>query len=249
MTTASTTCMATPTLTQHIVDNVDNKGLTSTGTGSPRRGGASLQARFQPQSTKKSACLAELSLARTPQRASASKNFGREPVEPRALAIEGANEARPDHARDGTAKDVRYIVRSDINPGPRDQPCAGEKKQCPTGQSLQRKGGGNRAGGRCVIRWERPVAAPVDDEPSETGVVRAHAMDEQEMELIEAKADQERELGGDRSMSHMPPFRRTPPLQDDEQNHDRNPKSGHGGRKQIEKRIAPRGRVYPLRDR
>jgi hypothetical protein len=44
MTIASTTCMATPTLTQHIVDNVDNKGLTLARTISIRRVGTRMQA-------------------------------------------------------------------------------------------------------------------------------------------------------------------------------------------------------------
>src|ERR1700722_11938935 len=63
MTTASTTCMATPTPTQHIVDNVDNKGLTPTRTDSIRRVGASPQAPFsaiidEKVSLPRKACIA-----------------------------------------------------------------------------------------------------------------------------------------------------------------------------------------------
>src|SRR5271155_4767190 len=46
MTTASTTCIRPPASTQHIVDNVDNKGLTPARTASIRRVGSSPQERF-----------------------------------------------------------------------------------------------------------------------------------------------------------------------------------------------------------
>ena len=60
-------------------------------------------------------------------------------------------------------------------------------------------------------------------------------MDHQKNELIEAEADEERKPRGDCRMSHMLPFRCPPPLHNDEQDHDRNPETGHCCREQIEK--------------
>src|ERR1700734_1332440 len=69
MTAASTTCMATHTPAQHIVDNVDNKGLTLTRTGSIRRGGASPQVGFWAISGEKLQLASQSPARHSPARA------------------------------------------------------------------------------------------------------------------------------------------------------------------------------------
>jgi NADH:ubiquinone oxidoreductase subunit len=76
--------MATPTLTQHIVDNVDNKGLTPARTGSIRRVGASPQARFWTQSTKNLALASQRPRRHSP-RAQTLRSFPGENGAPRML--------------------------------------------------------------------------------------------------------------------------------------------------------------------
>src|ERR1700722_5146677 len=70
MTAASTTCMATHTPAQHIVDNVDNKGLTLTRTGSIRRVGASPQVPFLAISGEKLQLASQSPARHSPARAS-----------------------------------------------------------------------------------------------------------------------------------------------------------------------------------
>jgi NADH:ubiquinone oxidoreductase subunit len=84
MTTASTPCIRTPASTQHIVDNVDNKGLTPTRTGSIRRVGASPQERFSAIFGEK-VRLASLSPHRHSPRAQSLRLFPGENGAPRML--------------------------------------------------------------------------------------------------------------------------------------------------------------------
>ena len=76
--------MPTPTPTQHIVDNVDNKGLTPMRTGSIRRVGAWPQARFRPQSTKNFS-LPRKALVAIVRRAQGLRSFPGENGAPRML--------------------------------------------------------------------------------------------------------------------------------------------------------------------
>jgi NADH:ubiquinone oxidoreductase subunit len=84
MTTASTPCIRTPASAQHIVDNVDNKGLTPARTGSIQRVGASPQERFSAIFGEK-VRLASLSPHRHSPRAQSLRLFPGENGAPRML--------------------------------------------------------------------------------------------------------------------------------------------------------------------
>src|SRR4029077_19046159 len=77
MTTASTPCIRTTVSTQHIVDNVDNKGLTPARTGSIRRVGASPQVRFWAISGEKLQLASQSPARHSPARARLALFFPR----------------------------------------------------------------------------------------------------------------------------------------------------------------------------